>query len=388
VNDRLPVAGIHSLLSVVTALLVLVLVLTLVIAACSDGSDTPLVVNSAELTPFAELVDQGITRYLGLYTPVLAQRDGEVTNHFFAADTGPLCGDGSSYSVATRDTGSEDLMIFLEGGGACWSDFCYYISSATPGIPQDGLLDPARANNPVRNWSAVYVPYCDGSLLAGDVDVDTDGDGTIDRHQHGLKNFSAALDVAVRTFPAPRRILLAGQSGGALGTIFVLPLVRYAYPGVPIDVLNDSGVGVLKPGKPEFLRQILEEWNLGAFIPQSCADCIPPDGHLTTYLDWQMDQDPDVRRAMLSYTQDVNLSNIFLGIGGPAFEAALFEEMKEQEDANPGRMHSWIVDGSGHTFIELDPDRTAGGVPLMDWIGYMLSDSDQWKSVKDSDIAQ
>jgi hypothetical protein len=367
----------------------LTLALPLVITACSNGSDQQSIADTLKQTPFAELFDQGIIRYLGLFTPMLSQREGEVTNHYFAADkAGPLCGDGSAYWMATRDKGSEDLMIFLEGGGACWSDFCYYVNAVTPGIPQQGLLDTARANNPVKDWSVVYVANCDGSLLAGDVDVDSDGDGVIDRYQHGLKNLSAALDVAHRTFPAPRRVFLAGQSGGALGAIFVLPLVRYMYPGVPIDVLHDSGVGVLKPGKPEFLRQVIDEWNLGAFIPHSCANCIPADGHLTDLLDWQMDQDPDLRRAMLSNTQDFNLADLFLKIGGPAFETALLGEMQQQEAAQPLRMHSWIADGRGHTFVELAPDTTAGGVPLMDWIGYMLEGSDQWVSVKDSSIAQ
>jgi hypothetical protein len=354
-----------------------------VLAACSDGSDGQPEVRTPRTAPYAEIFDQGIVRYMGLYTPMLSQQDGEVTNHFFAAGDGPVCGEGAAYSMATRDQGSEDLMIFLEGGGACWSDFCLYVSEVTPGIPQAGILDPARDNNPVKDWNTVYVPYCDGSLHAGDMDVDTNGDGRNDRFHHGLHNLSAALDVAVRTFPAPRRILLAGQSGGGLGTIFALPLVRYLYPGVPIDVLNDSGVGVLKPGKPEFLQQIIAEWNIGAFIPDSCTECIADDGHLTGYLNWQLDQDADVRRGMLSYTRDFNLADLFLEIGGPAFEAGLDQEMREQEDAHPERMRSWLVEGSGHTFVALEPDRSAGGVPLMDWVGLMLSGSEEWVSVRD-----
>jgi hypothetical protein len=356
------------------------------LAACSDGSDSQPYIRAPQSAPFAEIYDQGIVRYLGRYSPMLSEQDGAVVNHFFAAGDGPVCGEGAPYSMATRDQGSEDLMIFLEGGGACWSDFCFWVNETTPGIPQAGILDPARDNNPVKDWNTVYVPYCDGSLHAGDIDVDTDGDGRNDRFHHGLHNLSAALDVAVRTFPAPRRILLAGQSGGGLGTIFALPLVRYLYPGVPIDVLDDSGVGVLKPGKPEFLRQIIAEWNIGAFIPDSCANCIAVDGHLTDYLSWQLDQDPDVRRGMLSYTRDVNLADLFLQIGGPAFEASLLQEMQEQEQAHPERMHSWLVEGNGHTFVELEPDRTAGSVALMDWIGAMLSGSGDWVSVRDSAV--
>lgn len=364
------------------------ILLVTLLAACSDGSDDQAFIQAPPSSPFAEIYDQGIVRYLGLYSPMLSEQDGAIINHFFAAGDGPVCGEGAPYSMATRDQGSEDLMIFLEGGGACWSDFCFYVSEVTPGIPSSGILDPARDNNPVKDWNTVYVPYCDGSLHAGDIDIDTDGDGRSDRFHHGLHNLSAALDVAVRTFPAPRRIVLAGQSGGGLGTIFALPLVRYLYPGVPIDVIDDSGVGVLKPGKPEFLQQIIAEWNIGAFIPDSCANCIAADGHLTDYLNWQLDQDPDVRRGMLSYTRDVNLADLFLQIGGAAFEAGLLQEMREQEDAHPDRMRSWLVEGNGHTFVELEPDRTAGGVPLMDWITLMLAGSEDWVSVRDPAVIE
>src|SRR5690606_41424075 len=51
-------------------------------------------------------------------------------------------------------------------------------------------------------------------------------------------------------FPSPRRIVLAGSSGGGYGTILASFLVRYVYPGVPIDVVNDAGAGIAKEGDP------------------------------------------------------------------------------------------------------------------------------------------
>jgi hypothetical protein len=383
VTTLYPLQGVNTRSLAGLTLLCLSLLLS---TACSDNNGSSMD-DGSKAAPFAELVEQGVTRYLGMYSPMLSEQKDDVTNYYFAAGDGPVCAEGAPYSMATRDQGSEDLMIFLEGGGACWSDFCFYVSEVTPGIPRDGLLDPARDNNPFKNWSQVYVPYCDGSLHAGDIDVDTNGDGQIDRYQHGLHNLSAALDVAVRTFPAPRKILLAGQSGGGFGTIFALPLVRQLYPGVPIDVVNDSGVGVLKPDKPEFLEKIIAEWNIGAFIPASCPECLPADGHLTDYLIWQMDQDPNVKRGLLSYSRDANLSDLFLAIGGDAFEQALVQELQQQEDAHPQRTHYWLVSGSGHTFVELEPDRTAGGVPLMAWIGAMVTDSGDWVSARDTDAS-
>lgn len=354
------------------------------LAGCSDGSDGRADDSVSPVGPFHELYEQGITRYLGRYTPMLSEQTGDAITHSFGTGDGPLCMQGEPFSMATRDQGADELLIFLEEGGACWDDFCFATTEANPQIPEVGLLDPGRDNNPVKSWNQVYIPYCDGSLHAGDRDVDSDGDGQVDRFHRGLHNLSAALDVAAGQFPTPSRVVLAGYSGGALGTIFALPMVRYVYPDARIDLINDSGVGVLRPDDPGFLLQVLDYWNLNAFIPPNCEQCIPADGHLTEYLIWQRDQDQNVRSGMLSYSRDFSLADVFLMIGKPAYEEALLEEMAQLESAHPGRTRSWIPVGELHTFILKEPDQTAGGVPLMDWIAYMLSGSEQWQSAQDN----
>ena len=306
---------------------------TLVLGACSDSND-----NAQTSVPFQELVEQGVTRYLGMYSPMSTTQEGNVVNYQFGEGDGPLCLTGKPYTMATRDEDSEDLMIFLQGGGACWFDLCAATSEAAPGIPALGILDPAAANNPLTGINTVYLPYCDGGIFASDADVDTDGDGTKDRFHRGLRNLSAALDVAVRTFPAPRRIVLVGVSGGGYGTLFALPVVRQLYPGVPIDVLNDSCIGINRPNDPLWNQQIIDYWNISSFFPASCPQCVV-QGSSAGIINWQLQQDPDVRLGMLSYAQDFTIGTFFLGIGGPAFEAVLRPTLADVEAANPRRMH-------------------------------------------------
>ena len=198
-----------------------------------------------------------------------------------------------------------------------------------------------------------------------------------------MHNLSAALDVAVNAFPSPRRIVLTGVSGGGFGTSFALPLVRHLYPDVPIELINDSGVGVSRPNDPDFLRLLQNDWNQSAFIPASCSECIAEDGHFSNYLDWQLDQDPNVRRAFLSYSRDTTIGTFFLAIGADAFEAALFEEVMQMEQSHPDRVRYWIPDGAAHTFLFTGLDNTAGGVKLVDWLTDMLNNSDDWVSVRD-----
>ncbi len=349
----------------------------LVLTACSNGNS-----HNDKPKNFEEIIAQGIARYLGLYTPMMTETTNGITRYTFGAGDGPLCQNGSEYHMETFDQGSENLVIFMEGGGACWSTLCSSAESAQS-LQQVGILDPNRADNPVRDWNQVYVPYCDGGLHASDADNDYDNDGIAERPQRGLHNLSAALDVAVTNFPNPRRILLTGQSGGGYGTTFALPLVRHLYPGVPIELVNDSGVGIGKPGNPDFIRMLQEDWNQSAFIPESCPDCIGPDGHLTNYLIWQMDQDRNLRRSMLSSKGDVVIATAFLQIGAAAHETALLEELAQMEEAHPDRFRYWVTDGTDHTYIQRNPDQTAGGVRAIDFISAQIDGTDDWNSTVD-----
>ncbi|MDA8752682.1 pectinacetylesterase family protein [Halieaceae bacterium] len=355
----------------------------LMLAACSDSNNSSggaVEPPKPEPVPFAELYDQGVDRYLGQYSPMLSETAGDIVNHAFGAGDGPLCLRGGEYTMATRDVGSDELVIFLQGGGACWSSFCAATEEAAPGIPAAGLLDPSRADNPTADWNTAYLPYCDGSVFSGDADFDDDGDGTTDRYQRGLKNLSAGLDVAANTFPAPSRILLTGISAGGFGTDYALPLVRKLYPGVPIELINDSGLGVTKPG---FTEDLAAEWNAEAFIPESCPDCIDEDGHLTNYHKYQLDQDPDLRMGFMSTKQDTVIADVFVMIGGPAFEEVLLPEMQELRDAYPERFRSLIADGNQHTFLLFGFERAVGGTTVAQWVTDMLSGSDDWQSVSD-----
>jgi len=352
--------------------------LALLLGACSDGNDNP-----QASPPFQELVDQGVTRYLGVYSPSSTTEQGDIINHQFGEGDGPLCLTGKPYTMATRDEGTEDLMIFLQGGGACWFDLCAATSEAGPGIPAAGILNPDPAsNNPLAGISTVYLPYCDGGLFASDADVDTNNDGINDRFHRGLHNLSAGLDVAVRAFPAPRRIVLVGVSGGGYGTLFALPIVRQLYPGISIDVVNDSGIGINRPNDPDFNQQIIEYWNIGGFFPASCPEC-NVQGSSAGIINWQLQQDPNVRLGMLSYTQDSTIGTFFLGIGGPAFEAVLRPTLTDVEAANPGRMRSFVHAGTSHTFL-LGLSASVEGVSVGDWVDAMIyGPAQDWQSVSE-----
>ena len=364
----------------------------IILMACSGSNSTsndappppvgvaPEPAPEPEPIPFEELNDQGVANYLGEFTPMMSEPTGSLIQHSFGTGDGPLCLRGGEYTMATREGTGDELMIFLQGGGACTSLLCQATSEAAPGIPEFGILNPDNAQNPAADFNVAYLPYCDGSVFSGDIDYDDDGDGIIDRYHRGLRNLSAALDVAGNTFPAPGKILLTGNSAGGYGTDYALPLVRKLFPDTPIELVNDSGVGIAFPGYIDFVSA---EWNATAFIPESCDDCITPEGHLTGYHQYQLAQDSNLRMGFMSTKQDSVIADTFLGIGGEAFEAALIPAMEDIELAYPDRFRSLIADGNSHTFIQAQFNREVGGVVVSQWIADMLDGSENWVSVSD-----
>ena len=76
----------------------------------------------------------------------------------------------------TRQGDPKKLLIFLQGGGACWQGFynCNVTAEAqSPPAdgPFPGVFDPTMPDNPFADYSVVYMPYCDGSTFGGDNDV-------------------------------------------------------------------------------------------------------------------------------------------------------------------------------------------------------------------------
>jgi hypothetical protein len=76
-------------------------------------------------------------------------------------------------------------MVFFMGGGACWDiTNCYYhhtyfaqlfesnvlLGFMAMGIGSGGIMDESRKNNPFKDWTVVWIPYCTGDLGLGTKD--------------------------------------------------------------------------------------------------------------------------------------------------------------------------------------------------------------------------
>ncbi len=372
--------------------------------------------------PYAELVESGLARFVDLDEAVQVAssvpEEVSVTSWTWAHDpagASPGCMRGKPYSVSIRDSddpaGRDNLVLFLQGGGACWSDFCLAFDTAPKVIPTLDILRSDLPANPVRTWNLVYLPYCDGSLFTGDARHDDDGDGAIDRDHRGLRNLSAAFSLARKRFPKPKRILLAGASGGGYGLVLGLPLARVLWPDAELLVMNDSGVGVAKQGDEAFLTQLLTEFGALGLVPKSCESCLV-SGHLTELIAWGLTQDPTVRMAAFSSTRDFVIANLFLQVEAEDFEGWLRTETGALQTRFPGRYAAFLTEGNMHTTLLGDiagfaakdasaPSGDSGGIDLSalnaflgglettqtgdvafaDWLRAFVDGSDAWVPV-------
>ncbi|WP_338760507.1 pectin acetylesterase-family hydrolase [Bernardetia sp. ABR2-2B] len=357
---------------------ILTVILLAFLMSCSDKDKNSSDTEPNEPLPFQELYDQGIDRYLGTITPISSTTTGAVTEHTFSSVDGPVCFTGNEFSMFTRDGSSDNLLIFLQGGGFCSPVACAAIPTPIPLIPF-GILSPSDSQNPTANYNVGYVPYCDGSSMMGDNEVDSDGDGVNDRFFKGIQNLSASFDVIFKKYPSPNKIVLAGNSAGGFAVHAALPLVRKLYPNTKIEIINDSGLGILDTGGMETL---IEYWNASAFFPASCTECIGTDGNLTDYHKYQLNQDPNIRLAYISSKRDSTFAAITTG-GAAAFETQLLEATSELNTAFPNRFGSLIADGNDHTFLLRRFDFEIGGVTVKDWLSQMLNEEESWESLSD-----
>ena len=326
---------------------------TWVLAACEDTSP-------AAPTYLEEVRGSGLLKYLDQgATPTSEEIADRETVFRFGPDDGPLCMRGEPYRFTVRDRGSNKLLLFLQGGGACWSDFCLAVKWPSDGVPVVEALDEDNPSNPMADWNVVYLPYCDGSLFAGDADVDEDGDGAPDRFHRGLQNLSGVLRTVRDLYPEPSQVLLTGSSAGGFGTIPASMLVRATYPETRLQVFNDSGVGVARTGEPEFIESILDEQGISPLIPASCESCTS-DGHITRLVRWILERDTSLEVAVFSSLHDSVMTDVFLQVEPEAFEAAVLAESGALHERFPDRYRRFLIEGKEHTVLLGNPTGVIG----------------------------
>ncbi len=302
------------------------------------------------------------------------------------------CGNGSPAGIGVNlTTRSNRVLIYLQGGGACWDGLTctlptadnindnYTATSFAGEIGTAGrylMFNRTDMRNPFRDASFVYVPYCTGDIHGGDnIKTYLFGDSERTVFHVGARNMDAYLRRLARTFASADRVWLTGASAGGYGAAINWDRVQRAFPMARVDLLDDSGQPITPP--VERFAQMRASWNLQ--FPEGCTQC---GNDLAPLLNYYATRFPAPHRmGLLSYTQDRTISTYF-GLTGTAFQALLTSMLTTSFDGR-ANFRYYVLAGNNHTMLgSLGSLTSPSGGSLLNWVTAWATDGATWENVR------
>lgn len=253
---------------------------------------------------------------------------------------GTVCGNGSQYKFYVWDSpASDDLVLYFEGGGACWTyGGCTgesgLLGAANPngivddymsGIAQEyvspivngadpGLPLRSRYELPTAGWDVVYMPYCTGDVHVGNSVVQYDDPSGVNPpvvwHHNGYANTVAALDYVADEFPDIGKLLVSGFSAGGTASTAQYRAARTMLNAEQGYLIADSGPLFPAPDESYNSRALHDliavQWGLFTLFDEFPVSFDPDDfGTINGML---AEEFPDDQLAYTAYSSDYNYS--------------------------------------------------------------------------------
>ncbi len=300
-----------------------------------------------------------------------------------------VCDEGTPTGLGINPGSGKNLLVFLNGGGACWDyTTCFQLNTSAHGPFQKAQFDGVKgavtgsildrtANNPFKDFTLVFIPYCTGDVHSGD-NVATYKDKQV--HHQGRKNLKAFLSRLAATYPSPDKLVVSGSSAGGFGSALNYDLFRHYFPQKNGEsyLLDDSGPAMKDDAIPSFLRAAwYASWGLSASLGQLCPACTDDMSAVVPIVSAKYPKD---RLSLLSYTQDQTIRGFFM-LTAEAFQADLYDLAKTVLDPLPN-LHYFFKTGTNHTFLGHPAGQTSQGVDLQVWLGQMVNEDPKWSSIK------
>jgi hypothetical protein len=316
--------------------------------------------------------------------------------------TGTQCMNGSATGIVVNQGTSSDLVVYLEGGGACFNAAtCASVAHPNGFGPTDaasvatdytdGIFDRTDAKNPLKDASYVFVPYCTGDIHAG-----SNPSGFGGRTQVGYVNVGKDLDYLLPKSTNVGRVVLTGSSAGGFGALFNYDRTAKAFGSKPVVLIDDSGPPLSDTYQTPCLQSLVRtDWNLAAALPADCTACTESNGgglgNSATYL---ADKYKNNRMALITSTRD-GVIRSFLGFGYPdcatggnpipeADYTTAITMLRDTTLMGHDNFRVWSIDSDLHVWLVgrgALSSEVSHGVTLGDWITQMLAGASPWDSV-------
>lgn len=303
---------------------------------------------------------------------------------------GSECGNGSETGIGVNLGTSDRVVVYFEGGGACWNGLtCFsaktaqnietgfgeaeFTSAVSASRTTNSIFDRSAAANVFKDDTYVYIPYCTGDVHSG-AKVTTYDDGTAVHHM-GRVNAEKIVARLGTTFKAKAaRVFVTGSSAGGFGA--AINYWRFAETFAParVDLVDDSGPP-FPASRSVYLQQWNGSWDLFGAFPKDCTSCANDPANVVPYYSAKY---PGSRFALLSYDHDGTISK-FYGMSGDEFKVAIEEVAAGPFGQLPNGRY-FYVPGTSHTMLRA-LSTSSGGTTLGSWLTAMVTDSADWKSV-------
>jgi hypothetical protein len=316
----------------------------------------------------------------------------------------PVCMEGSPYHFFARRGTVNKLVMYYQGGGACWEGLTCSIptcdanvnpeGSDNPTFGSTGFADRNNPDNPFRDWHTVFVSYCSCDVHYGDAAQDYPlGDGTLHVEHRGFHNARVAEKWAREHFLNPEVVFVTGSSAGAYGAWFNSVALHDVWPASQFHVLADAGNGVITR---EFLDGPFANWDFVKNLPDDIPglrEAIEDGSGIVGYTEAVTDYFPETNWAHYTTAYDGGAGGqtgfyaIMLNDNNPAaaltwwtascpFNDVMREQAITTAAVAPSNYRYYIGTGSRHTMFGSNKvyDDTTGGVPtIVDWVNAMLA---------------
>ena len=296
------------------------------------------------------------------------------------------CADGSEFAFWEREADPTRVVLFLDGGGACFDEeTCAFTSGEAQAYDwnvqgddpsQDGgIFDFARADNPFSDYTFVLVPECTGDVHLGDVTREYSPDLTVEHN--GFVNGNAALSYLAEHHPDAAHVVVIGKSAGSVAAPVYGGLVADLLPEAEVTVFAGQSGHV--PNNADLNTEILGElW--GAYDNM-------PDWEVNVGLtarDWGAPRfwvqaglhNPEILLARFDYAYDRAAAEGAEDLGlDPSQLLASIDANEAAIEAAGVVQHSYTAPGSGHGIFEWDTFYTleVNSVALVDWVDALIA---------------
>ena len=292
------------------------------------------------------------------------------------------CSDGSEFELWERPADPTKVVLFFQGGGACFSaETCgpgstSFTRNLTLGEAPDfgGIFDETNPENPLADYSIVYVPYCTGDVHIGDRVTEYSDTVTIDHN--GFPNAMKGLDTVLTNYPDVEQLVVAGASAGSIPTPLFAGLAADVLPDAEIVTFGDSSAAY--PDVPALNAAIGGFWGVLENVPDwPVNDGLTPE-------EWSMPglyvqsgtQHPEITFARFDYAYDQVQAGFAALAGISADDLVSFIDQTETDIEAAGvPVASYVAPGEAHTIILQDEfyEMEVEGVRLVDFVTALVN---------------